>query len=54
MVVIPKNWVLFSVNFSLAITGMVQIGRILHYQSSDEYKDRFLITDLSSNIFMIY
>ena len=41
MVVIPKNWVLFSVNFSLAITGMVQIGRILHYQSSDEYKGRF-------------
>merc|ERR1712147_349406 len=38
MVVIPKNYVLFSVNFSLALTGLIQIGRILHYQSSDEYK----------------
>merc|ERR1712062_720126 len=38
MVVIPKNWVLFSVNFALAITGLIQCIRILHYQSSDEYK----------------
>ena len=38
MVVIPKNWVLFSVNFALAITGLIQVARILHYQSTDEYK----------------
>ena len=39
MVVIPKNWVLFSVNFALAITGLIQVARILHYQSTDEYKN---------------
>jgi len=38
MVVIPKNWVLFSVNSALAITGVIQVARILHYQSTDEYK----------------
>ena len=38
MVIIPKNYVLFSVNIALGLTGAMQVGRILHYQSSDEFK----------------
>lgn len=34
MVVIPKNWVLFSVNIALGITGMLQCIRIINYQQS--------------------
>jgi len=34
LVVIPKNWVLFSVNVSLGATGFFQVGRILNYQQS--------------------
>jgi len=36
MVVIPKNWLLFSVNISLGLTGLFQVGRILNYQRSLE------------------
>ncbi|CAG5112561.1 Oidioi.mRNA.OKI2018_I69.chr2.g6760.t1.cds [Oikopleura dioica] len=38
MVIIPKNYVLFSVNLALGLTGAMQVGRILHYQTTDEYK----------------
>jgi len=34
MVVIPKNWVLFSVNVALGATGTLQVARILNYQQS--------------------
>lgn len=34
LVVIPKNWVLFSVNISLGTTGFFQVARILNYQQS--------------------
>ncbi|XP_071477215.1 uncharacterized protein [Diadema antillarum] len=34
MVIIPVNWNLFSVNFFLGLTGLMQLGRIyLYYQS---------------------
>ena len=38
MIVIPKNYVLFSVNVSLGFTGAMQVIRILMYQNSEEYK----------------
>ena len=38
MIVIPKNYVLFSVNVSLGITGLMQVIRILMYQQTEEYK----------------
>jgi len=34
MVVIPKNWLLFSVNIALGVTGIFQVARILNYQRS--------------------
>ena len=36
MVVIPKNWLLFSVNISLGITGLFQVARIINYRRSIE------------------
>ncbi|KXJ05710.1 Mitochondrial pyruvate carrier 2 [Exaiptasia diaphana] len=32
MVIIPKNWLLFSVNIGLGITGLNQLGRIAYYR----------------------
>ncbi|XP_022087597.1 mitochondrial pyruvate carrier 4-like [Acanthaster planci] len=34
MVVIPKNWNLFSVNIFLAFTGLMQLARIYMYRQS--------------------
>jgi len=34
MVIIPKNWNLFAVNFFLGITGLWQLFRIFRYQQS--------------------
>jgi len=34
MVIIPKNWSLFSVNMFVAFTGMFQLFRIFNYQRS--------------------
>nr|XP_002127681.1 mitochondrial pyruvate carrier 4-like [Ciona intestinalis] len=34
MVITPKNWLLFSVNICLGLTGAVQVARILRYQQS--------------------
>merc|ERR1712130_304412 len=42
MVIIPKNYVLFSVNICLGLTGLLQCARILNYQQSDEYKAKQL------------
>jgi len=39
MVIIPKNWNLFAVNFFLALTGMFQLSRIYNYRKSLEDKD---------------
>lgn len=35
MVVIPKNWTLFSVNIALGATGVFQVGRILNYRNEN-------------------
>lgn len=34
MVIIPKNWNLFSVNIFVAITGLYQLMRIYNYRQS--------------------
>ncbi|XP_020622830.1 mitochondrial pyruvate carrier 2-like [Orbicella faveolata] len=34
MVIIPKNWLLFSVNIGLGITGINQLCRIAYYRYS--------------------
>jgi len=34
MVIIPKNYSLFAVNIFVAITGLVQLGRIYNYRQS--------------------
>lgn len=38
MIIIPKNYVLFSVNVALGLTGLMQVMRVLHYQTTDEYQ----------------
>jgi len=38
MVIIPKNWNLFAVNFFLSLTGIFQLTRIYNYQKSLENK----------------
>ncbi|ORX53960.1 UPF0041-domain-containing protein [Hesseltinella vesiculosa] len=40
MVIIPKNWPLFTVNLFVAGTGLMQVGRIMNYRMSDEYKQK--------------
>ncbi|KAG0170483.1 Mitochondrial pyruvate carrier 2 [Apophysomyces sp. BC1034] len=39
-VIIPKNWSLFAVNLFVAGTGMTQVGRIMMYRQTDEYKQK--------------
>ncbi|ORY98454.1 mitochondrial pyruvate carrier [Syncephalastrum racemosum] len=39
-VIIPKNWTLFTVNVFVAATAATQVGRILMYRQSDEYKQK--------------
>ncbi|CAO3589241.1 unnamed protein product [Absidia cylindrospora] len=39
-VIIPKNWPLFAVNVFVAGTGLMQVGRIMNYRMSDEYKKK--------------
>lgn len=34
LVIIPKNWSLFSVNVFVAITGLYQLQRAVRYQQS--------------------
>lgn len=34
LVIIPKNWSLFSVNVFVAITGLYQLSRAVRYQQS--------------------
>nr|CAB3263924.1 mitochondrial pyruvate carrier 2-like [Phallusia mammillata] len=34
LVIIPKNWLLFSVNICLGATGAFQVARILRYRQS--------------------
>ncbi|XP_054714884.1 mitochondrial pyruvate carrier 2-like [Uloborus diversus] len=34
MVIIPKNWSLFSVNIFVALTGLYQLSRIYKYRQS--------------------
>uniref|UniRef100_H2Z8I5 Mitochondrial pyruvate carrier n=1 Tax=Ciona savignyi TaxID=51511 RepID=H2Z8I5_CIOSA len=36
MVIIPKNWLLFSVNICLGLTGGFQVARILRYQQTQK------------------
>lgn len=31
LVIIPKNWSLFSVNAFVALTQLIQLGRAMHY-----------------------
>ncbi|KAI3378143.1 hypothetical protein SNEBB_007087 [Seison nebaliae] len=40
LIIIPKNWFLFLVNFSLGCTGLVQLGRIglYNYEMSEKEK----------------
>ncbi|KAI9321896.1 mitochondrial pyruvate carrier, partial [Dichotomocladium elegans] len=38
MVIIPKNFSLGTVNLFVASTGLAQVGRIINYRMSDEYK----------------
>jgi len=40
MVITPKNWNLFAVNFFLAITGITQLARIYNYHKSLENKEK--------------
>ncbi|KAF6772947.1 hypothetical protein AHF37_08080 [Paragonimus kellicotti] len=39
LVIIPKNWNLFSVNIFLAVTGLFQLGRIAMYNASLKNKE---------------
>ena len=36
LVIIPKNWYLFSVNFLLGCTGFWQVFRVARYHRVDE------------------
>ncbi|KAL1929195.1 hypothetical protein VTP01DRAFT_2254 [Rhizomucor pusillus] len=40
MVIIPKNWTLFTVNLFVAGTGLMQVGRIMMYRQTEEYKQK--------------
>ncbi|KAJ8660239.1 hypothetical protein O0I10_004099 [Lichtheimia ornata] len=40
MVIIPKNWTLATVNVFVASTGLMQVGRIINYRMTDEYKQK--------------
>ncbi|EIE85651.1 hypothetical protein G6F46_012759 [Rhizopus delemar] len=40
MVIIPKNYTLFTVNLFVFATGAMQVGRIFNYRLSDEYKQK--------------
>ncbi|CDS03793.1 hypothetical protein LRAMOSA06748 [Lichtheimia ramosa] len=40
MVIIPKNYTLATVNVFVASTGLMQVGRIINYRMSDEYKQK--------------
>lgn len=40
MVIVPKNWLLFSVNIGLGITGLNQLGRIWWYRRTNPDWDK--------------
>ncbi|XP_077977011.1 mitochondrial pyruvate carrier 2-like [Glandiceps talaboti] len=42
MVIIPKNWNLFSVNLFVGLTGMMQLTRIYMYRQSLKEKEKEL------------
>ncbi|XP_067012944.1 uncharacterized protein [Anabrus simplex] len=39
LVIIPKNWSLFSVNVFVALTGLYSLGRAINYQYSLKNKE---------------
>ncbi|XP_065838120.1 uncharacterized protein [Oscarella lobularis] len=39
-VIIPKNWNLFSVNFLLGLTGVMQLYRIYNYYEEKKKKEK--------------
>ncbi|KAI6655235.1 Brain protein 44 [Oopsacas minuta] len=38
-VIIPKNWLLFTVNIFVGITGLTQLSRVYVYRQSLKHKD---------------
>lgn len=40
LVIIPKNWNLFSVNVFVGLTGFYQFARALKYKYDTEYKGK--------------
>lgn len=39
LVITPRVWALFAVNFFVAVTGFAQLGRIAHYQYTTDPKE---------------
>uniref|UniRef100_A0A336MPX0 Mitochondrial pyruvate carrier n=1 Tax=Culicoides sonorensis TaxID=179676 RepID=A0A336MPX0_CULSO len=53
LVIIPKNWSLFSVNLFVALTQAIQLGRAIHYHYFTDHAEGDLILPTNSSISLL-